>query len=314
VTGEQVDLETLGGARNQASISGVAHFVAADEEEAFATTRKLLGYLPSNNAERPPRLPSQDDANRADPTLDRLVPADGTQPYNMLEVINRVFDQGSFLEVHARFAPNAIVGFARLHGEAVGVAANQPDHLAGVLDIDASDKIARFVRFCDAFNIPLVTLVDCPGFLPGTMQEHGGIIRHGAKIVYAYAEATVPKVCVITRKAYGGAYIVMSSKYVRTDMVYAWPTAQIAVMGAESAVNILYREQLAKAEHPDEMRERLKVRFREKFGSPYVAAASGHVDDVILASETRAKLIAVLDFLRDKQATSLPKKHGNIPL
>jgi len=314
VTGEDVDLETLGGAHNHAAVSGVAHFVAQDEEDAFATTHELLSYLPSNNAGRPPRLPPQDDPHRADRALDTLVPADGSQPYDMREVVTRIFDRDTFFEVHARFAPNAIVGFARLHGETVGVVANQPDHLAGVLDIDASDKIARFVRFCDAFNIPLVTFVDCPGFMPGTMQEHGGIIRHGAKIVYAYAEATVPKVCVVTRKAYGGAYIVMSSKYVRTDMVYAWPTAEIAVMGAEGAVNILYRKQLAKAEHPDEIRERFKSQFREQFGSPYAAAASGHVDDVILPSETQTKLVAVLDFLQDKQATPLPKKHGNMPV
>jgi propionyl-CoA carboxylase beta chain len=227
---------------------------------------------------------------------------------------------GSFFEVHARFARNAVVGFARLHGEVVGVVANQPAWLAGVLDIDASDKIARFVRFCDAFNIPLVTFVDCPGFMPGTVQEHGGIIRHGAKIVYAYSEATVPKICVVTRKAYGGAYIVMSSKYVRTDLVYAWPTAEIAVLGAEGAVNILYRKRLAEVEHSDgekdveEAKAQFVAEYHERFGSPYAAAASGHVDDVILPSETRGRLIAALDFLRDKQAPSLPKKHGSIPL
>ncbi len=314
VTGEEVDFETLGGAQAHAAVSGVAHFVAVDEEDAFTTTHKLLGYLPSNNAERPPHHPPQDDPDHAASTLDRLVPPDNSQPYDMRKAITHIFDRDSFFESHARFAPNAIVGFARLHGEAVGVVANQPDHLAGVLDIDASDKIARFVRFCDAFNIPLVTFVDCPGFMPGTTQEHGGIIRHGAKIVYAYAEATVPKICVVTRKAYGGAYIVMSSKYVRTDIVYAWPTAEIAVMGAEGAVNILYRKRLAKAERPEEKKEHFVDQFREQFGSPYAAASSGHVDDVILPSETRAKLIAALDFLRDKQATPLPKKHGNIPL
>jgi acetyl-CoA carboxylase carboxyltransferase component len=314
VTGEEVDFETLGGAQTHAAVSGVAHFVAADEEQAFATTHKLLGYLPSNNAERPPRRQPQADPDHAASTLDRLVPPDNSQPYDMRKAITHIFDRDSFLEIHTRFAPNAIVGFARLHGEVAGVVANQPDHLAGVLDIDASDKIARFVRFCDAFNIPLVTFVDCPGFMPGTTQEHGGIIRHGAKIVYAYAEATVPKICVVTRKAYGGAYIVMSSKYVRTDLVYAWPTAEIAVMGAEGAVNILYRKRLAKAERPEEKKERFVAQFREQFGSPYAAAASGHVDDVILPSETRAKLIAALDFLRDKQTAPLPKKHGNIPL
>jgi len=314
VTGEQVDFDTLGGARAHAAISGVAHFVAADEDGALAVARKLLGYLPSNNAEPPPRVAPTDDSSRADLALDRLVPADGSQSYDVREVIARVFDLDSFLEVHALFAPNAVVGFARLHGDVVGVVANQPAHLAGVLDIDASDKISRFVRLCDAFSIPLVTLVDCPGFMPGTVQEHGGIIRHGAKIVYAFSEATVPKVCIVLRKAYGGAYIVLSSKAIRTDLVYAWPTAEIAVMGAEGAVNILYRKRLAEVEHPDAVREEFVAEFREQFGSPYAAAASGHVDDVILPSETRGKLIAALDFLRDKQATPLPKKHGNIPL
>jgi acetyl-CoA carboxylase carboxyltransferase component len=330
VTGEEVDFDTLGGAQTHASASGVAHFVAADEDEAFSITRKLLSYLPSNNAESPPRLPPTDDPGRADPVLNTLVPPDRSQPYDIRQAIIRIFDLGStstaqlsppksklitsFFEVHARYAPNAVVGFARLNGEVAGVVGNQPAEMAGVLDINASDKIARFVRFCDAFNIPVVTFVDCPGFMPGTMQEHGGIIRHGAKIVYAYSEATVPKVCIVTRKAYGGAYIVMSSKHIRTDLVYAWPTAEIAVMGAEGAVNILYRKQLAKVENPEEMQAQLIAEFREQFGDPYAAAASGHVDDVILPSETRAKLVAALDFLRDKQATPLPKKHGNIPL
>jgi acetyl-CoA carboxylase carboxyltransferase component len=325
VTGEEVDFDTLGGAQTHAGISGVAHFVAADEDEALAITKRLLSYLPPNNVDPPPRIGVTDDPARADPALDTLVPADGSQPYDVREVITRVFDlcsggspgepeRSSWFEVHARFAPNAVVGFARLDDEVVGVIANQPAHLAGVLDIDASDKIARFVRFCDAFDIPLVTFVDCPGFMPGTVQEHGGIIRHGAKIVYAYSEATVPKVTVVIRKAYGGAYIVMSSKYVRTDMVYAWPTAEIAVMGAEGAVNVLYRKQLAEVEDPEKARVEFVAQFRERFGSPYTAAASGHVDDVILPSETRGKLIAALDFLRDKQATALAKKHGNIPL
>ena len=314
VTGEEVDFDTLGGAQTHATASGVAHFVAADEDEALATTRRLLSYLPSNNVDPPPRIAPTDDPARADPALDTLVPPEGSQSYDIREAIARIFDLGSFFEVHARFAPNAVVGFARLNGEVVGVVANQPAHLAGVLDIDASDKIARFVRFCDAFNVPLVTFVDCPGFMPGTMQEHGGIIRHGAKIVYAYSEATVPKVCVVARKAYGGAYIVLSSKYIRTDLVYAWPTAEIAVMGAEGAVNILYRKRLAQVENPDQVRARFVAEFQEQFGSPYAAAASGHVDDVILPRETRARLIAALSFLRDKQATTLPKKHGNIPL
>jgi acetyl-CoA carboxylase carboxyltransferase component len=314
VTGEEVDFDTLGGAQTHATASGVAHFVAADEDEALATTRRLLSYLPSNNVDPPPRVAPTDDPARADPALDTLVPPEGSQSYDIREAVARIFDLGSFFEVHARFAPNAVVGFARLNGDVVGVVANQPAHLAGVLDIDASDKIARFVRFCDAFNVPLVTFVDCPGFMPGTMQEHGGIIRHGAKIVYAYSEATVPKVCVVARKAYGGAYIVLSSKYIRTDLVYAWPTAEIAVMGAEGAVNILYRKRLAQVEKPEQVRARFVAEFREQFGSPYTAAASGHVDDVILPRETRAKLIAALSFLRDKQATLPPKKHGNIPL
>ena len=314
VTGEEVDFDTLGGPQTHASRSGVAHFVAADEDRALAITRRLLSYLPSNNVEPPRRVEPTDDTAWAEPALDTLVPPEGSQSYDIREAITRVFDRGSFFEVHARFAPNAVVGFARLHGEVVGVVANQPAHLAGVLDIDASDKIARFVRFCDAFNVPLVTFVDCPGFMPGTMQEHGGIIRHGAKIVYAYSEATVPKICVVTRKAYGGAYIVLSSKYIRTDLVYAWPTAEIAVMGAEGAVNILYRKRLKDVENPEEVRAQFIAGFQEQFGSPYAAAASGHVDDVILPSETRGKLIAALDLLRDKQATPLPKKHGNMPL
>ena len=323
VTGEDVDFETLGGAQAHATVSGVAHFVVADEHEAFAATRKLLSYLPSNNAAPPARLPSTDQPDRADPLLDELVPLEDAHSYDIREIITRVFDwtgpggggpESSFFEVHALFARNAVVGFARLHGEVVGVIANQPAWLAGVLDIDASDKIARFVRFCDAFSIPLITFVDCPGFMPGTVQEHGGIIRHGAKIVYAYSEATVPKICVVTRKAYGGAYIVMSSKYVRTDLVYAWPTAEIAVLGAEGAVNILYRKRLAEVEEHEQAKAQFVASYREKFGSPYAAAASGHVDDVILPSETRGRLIAALDFLRDKQAASLPKKHGSIPL
>jgi acetyl-CoA carboxylase carboxyltransferase component len=314
VTGEAVDFDTLGGATTHAAVSGVAHFVAADEDEALALARRLLGYLPANNVEPPPRGDPTDDPGRADPALNTLVPPEGSQSYDVREAIARIFDRESFLEIHARFAPNAVVGFARLNGEVIGLVANQPAHIAGVLDIDASDKIARFVRFCDAFNVPLITFVDCPGFMPGTEQEHGGIIRHGAKIVYAYSEATVPKVAVVIRKAYGGAYIVMSSKHIRTDLVYAWPTAEIAVMGADGAVNILYRRELAQAERPDEVKEAFVAEFRDRFGGPYAAASSGHVDDVILPSETRAKLVAALDFLRDKQAAPLPKKHGNMPL
>lgn len=294
VTGEEVDFDMLGGAQTHASISGVAHFVSADEDAALSTARQLLSYLPSNNVEMPPRLEPEDHPVRPDPSLDTLVPPDGTQSYDIRGAITRIFDLDSFFEVHAHFAPNAVVGFARIRGEVVGVIANQPAHMVGVLDINASDKIARFVRFCDAFNIPLVTFVDCPGFMPGMVQEHGGIIRHGAKIVYAYSEATVPKICIITRKAYGGAYIVMSSKYTRTDLVYAWPTAEIAVIGAEGAVKILYRKRLSDVENPEEVQAQFVSEFREQFGSPYAAAASGHVDDVILPSETRGKLMCVL--------------------
>ncbi len=312
VTGEEVDFETLGGAQAHASISGVAHLVASDEAEALAFTRQLLSYLPANNVESPPTAATAVTPGNSD--LDSLVPPDGAIAYEIRDAIHGIFDSGTFFEIHAAYAPNAVVGFARLNGTVVGVVANQPAHMAGVLDINASDKIARFVRFCDCFNIPLVTFVDCPGFMPGSRQEHGGIIRHGAKIVYAYSEATVPKIAVITRKAYGGAYIVMSSKHIRTDLVYAWPTAEIAVMGAEGAVKILYGKQLRGAEDPAGKKAELMDQFRQKFGSPYAAASSGHVDDILLPSETRGKLIAALYFLRDKQASLPPKKHGNMPL
>jgi acetyl-CoA carboxylase carboxyltransferase component len=312
VTGEEVDFETLGGARAHATISGVAHLVARDEAGAVALTHQLLSYLPANNVEVPPS--AEPIAPGFDVDLDTLVPPVGSQAYDIRHAILGIFDGDSFFEIQAGFAPNAVVGFARLDGNVVGVVANQPAQLAGVLDIDASDKIARFVRFCDCFNIPLITFVDCPGFMPGTHQEHGGIIRHGAKIVYAYSEATVPKVAVITRKAYGGAYIVMSSKHIRTDLVFAWPTAEIAVMGAEGAINILYRKQLASAADPEQAREQFINSFRSRFGTPYVAAGSGHVDDVILPHETRSRLVAALRFLRDKQASVPPKKHGNMPL
>lgn len=314
VTGEQLDQETLGGANVHSTISGVAHFSTATEQEAFALTRHLFSYLPSNNAEPAPSIPPQDDPYRMDAKLNVLVPTDPAQPYDMAEVITTVFDQDSFLEIHARFAPNAIIGFARLHGQVVGVVANQPNHLAGVIDIDASDKIARFVRFCDAFNIPIFTFIDTPGFLPGQAQEHGGIIRHGAKIVYAFSEATVPKLTVLVRKAYGGAYIVMSSKYVRTDLVLAWPTAEVAVMGAEGATEILYARELTRAEDKTGAKEEKIREFREKFANPYVSAASGHIDDVIFPAETRPRLIAALELLRDKKSRLPAKKHGNIPL
>ncbi len=315
VTGEQVDLETLGGAATHGAVSGVAHFVVPDEAAAIATTRKLISYLPSNNTEPPPAIEPNDDPWRADKALDVVVPVDPSEAYDMKDVIGGVFDLSSFFEVQADFAANAIIGFARLHGQAVGVVAQQPMTLAGVIDINAADKMARFIRFCDAFNFPLITFVDSPGFMPGLAQEHGGIIRHGAKIVYAYSEATVPKLAVVTRKAYGGAYIVMSSKYIRTDLVYAWPTAEIAVMGAEGAVNILYGKDLkALGEQADDERAQLVQSFRDTFSKPYRAASSGHVDDVILPSETRARLIAGLELVRDKRSQRLPRKHGTMPL
>jgi len=314
VTREVVDLDSLGGAAVHSSVSGVAHFAAEDEAEAMAITRKLLSYLPSSNSSQPPRVTPTDDPWRADERLNTLVPTDSSDPYDVHEVINLVFDRDSFFAVHADFARNAVVGFARLHGRTVAVIANQPLFKAGVIDIDASDKIARFIRFSDAFNIPLISLIDTPGFMPGVNQEHGGIIRHGAKIVYAYSEATVPKLAVILRKAYGGAYIVMSSKYIRTDMVYAWPTAEVAVMGADGAVNILYAKQLKEQGMTAEAKAEIVAEFREKFAKPYNVAASGHVDEILIPSETRSHLIAALELLRDKKVQVRPKKHGNIPL
>jgi acetyl-CoA carboxylase carboxyltransferase component len=316
VTGEEVDLETLGGAEAHASRSGVAHFVAASEQDAFVMTRRLLGYLPANNAEDPPVGPSETLPVAEPDELDRMVPESPKEAYDIRDVIGLVADRDSFLEVHADFARNAVVGFARLEGFVVAFVANQPAHLAGVLDIDASDKIARFIRFCDAFNIPIVTLVDCPGFLPGVGQEHAGIIRHGAKIVYAYSEATVPKVSIVLRKAYGGAYIVLGSRMIRTDVCLAWPTAEIAVMGPKGAVSILYAKQLAALpeETRNAQRATLEREFRDHFNSPFVAASTGYIDDVIYPRETRPKVVAALAFLRDKQAASLPKKHGNMPV
>ena len=316
VTGEEVDVETLGGAHTHAATSGVAHFVADDENGAFQLTRRLLGYLPSNNADDPPDLEPDDRLAPNDAALDQLIPESAAMAYDVRDAIRLIVDRDSFLEVHEEFAPNAVVGFGRLHGRVIALIANQPTHLAGVLDINASDKIARFIRFADAFNIPIVTLVDCPGFLPGAGQEHQGIIRHGAKIVYAYSEATVPKVSVVLRKAYGGAYIVMSSKMIRTDVCFAWPTAEIAVMGPKGAVSILYAKQLAAAAPAtrDAERARLEGEFQAQFNTPFAAASSGHIDDVIYPRETRARITAALEFLKDKQPASLPKKHGNIPL
>ena len=317
VTGEEVDVDTLGGAETHAARSGVAHFVAEDADGALALAKRLLSYLPSNNADDPPTSETNESAVSTNTNLlDKVLPATTEEAYDVREAIRLIADSESFLEVHADFAPNAVVGFARIEGHVAGFIANQPSHLAGVLDIDASDKIARFIRFADAFNIPLVTLVDCPGFLPGAGQEHQGIIRHGAKIVYAYSEATVPKISIVLRKAYGGAYIVMSSKMIRTDVCLAWPTAEIAVMGAKGAVSILYARQL-KATPPDEReekRQQLEDEFQQEFNSPFVAASSGHIDDVIYPHETRTRVIAALDYLKDKQPATLPKKHGNIPL
>jgi acetyl-CoA carboxylase carboxyltransferase component len=314
VTGEKVGLDELGGANVHNTISGVAHFSAKNEAEALNLTRHLLSYIPDNNAQPAPFVETDDDPWRMPDGLNSVVPIDPAEPYDMRVVIESVFDLDSFLEVHAGFAPNAVIGFARLHGQPVAVIANQPMVMAGVLDINASDKIARFVRFADAFNIPLVTFVDTPGFMPGVKEEYGGIIRHGAKVVYAYAEATVPKLAVITRKAYGGAYIVMSSKHIHTDFVYGWPTAEIAVMGAEGAVNILYSDQLNAAEDGEVRKKQLVDDFKRKFASPYASAAGGHIDDILIPAETRPKLIAALELLRDKNVKNPQKKHGNIPL
>ncbi len=314
VTHEEVDREWLGGATTHTTISGVAHLAAADEASALETTRRLLSYLPQNNLGEPPRLACSDPRERADPALDGLIPEESTQPYDMHEVIRRIVDEGEFLELQPAWAGNIIIGFARFDGRSVGIVAQQPAVLAGVLDIDASDKAARFVRMCDAFNVPLLTLEDVPGFLPGVAQEHGGIIRHGAKLLYAYCEATVPKVTVITRKAYGGAYDVMSSKHIRGDVNLAWPTAEIAVMGADGAVNIIYKDEIARAADPAAERARLTAEYEARFNNPFIAAARGYVDDVIEPSETRRRVIAAFDLLASKRDRNPPRKHGNIPL
>ena len=314
VTHEVVDAEELGGAAVHTGRSGVAHLAALDEADAMDAVRRLLAHLPQNNLADAPTIASGDPRDRMDTDLDSLVPDDPSRPYDMHDVIARVVDDGAFLEIQPAWAANILVGFARLGGRAVGVVAQQPAVLAGALDIDASVKAARFVRTCDAFNVPLVTLVDVPGFLPGVAQEHGGIIRHGAKLLYAYCEATVPKVTVITRKAYGGAYDVMSSKHIRGDFNFAWPTAEIAVMGAEGAVNIIFKDEIAEAADPDAERTRLVAAYEAEFSNPYVAAARGYIDEVILPSETRPRLIRALEVLADKQDTNPRKKHGNIPL
>jgi propionyl-CoA carboxylase beta chain len=314
VTHEDVTKEELGGAMTHNAKSGVAHFAVDDDRECLALLRDLLSYLPSNNLEDAPLVESTDPDDREDATLDAIVPSAPNQPYDMLELIHTVADDSHFLEVQQHLARNIIVGFARLGGRSVGIVANQPAMLAGTLDIDASVKAARFVRFCDAFNIPLVTFEDVPGFLPGTVQEYGGIIRHGAKLLYAFAEATVPKVTVITRKAYGGAYCVMSSKHLRTDLNYAWPTAELAVMGPEAAVNILYKRELEAAADAATARAQKVAEFRDKFANPYIAAGRGFLDEVIRPRETRRKLIWALRHLEGKRDRNPPKKHGNIPL
>jgi propionyl-CoA carboxylase beta chain len=314
VTHEDVTKEALGGAMTHNGTSGVAHFAVDDDQECLALIRDLLSYLPGNNVDPAPAGTGDDPADREDPSLDTLVPAAPQQPYDMHDLVQTIVDRDSFLEVHEHFARNLIVGFARLGGATVGIVANQPAHLAGTLDIDASVKGARFVRFCDAFNIPLVTFEDVPGFLPGVAQEYGGIIRHGAKLLFAFAEATVPKVTVITRKAYGGAYCVMSSKHLRTDVNFAWPTAEIAVMGPEAAVNILYRRELEQAPDPAALRAEKVAEYRERLANPFVAASRGFVDEVIAPRQTRRRLIAALAALATKRDRNPPKKHGNIPL
>jgi propionyl-CoA carboxylase beta chain len=327
VTGEDVEMEDLGGGRAHNTKSGNAHYLAADEEDAIGYVKALLSYLPSNNLSEPPPFGDPnatvgtaptgqvaDELTDSDLELNALVPDSANQPYDMHEVILRVLDDGEFLEVHELFAPNVIVGFGRINGQSVGVVANQPTQLAGCLDIDASEKAARFVRTCDAFNVPVLTFVDVPGFLPGTDQEWNGIIRRGAKLIYAYSEATVPKVTVITRKAFGGAYVVMGSKTLGADVNLAWPTAQIAVTGAQGAVNILYRRELAAAASPDERRAELVTEYEDTLANPYVAAERGYVDSVIPPSYTRSYVARALWMLRDKRQSLPPKKHGNIPL
>jgi acetyl-CoA carboxylase carboxyltransferase component len=314
VTREEVTFEELGGAMAHNSKSGVAHFAAEDEEDALLVARQMLSYMPQNNMEDPPFVLAADPPDRMDPELDTLVPDNPNKPYDIKEIIRRVVDDGEFLEVHEHWARNIVVGFSRLGGFSVGIVANQPAVLAGVLDIDSSTKGGRFVRFCDAFNIPIITFEDVPGFLPGVNQEHGGIIRNGAKLLYAYCEATVPKVTIITRKAYGGAYDVMSSKHIRGDISYAWPSAEIAVMGPDGAVNIIFRHELAATEDPEARKAELVAEYREQFANPYVAAARGYIDDVIEPHETRPRLIEALTMLQNKRDSNPPKKHGNIPL
>lgn len=314
VTGEDVTFDALGGANAHSTISGVAHFQAPDEAACFAQIKKLLSFLPDNNLSDPEIVLSGDDVNRLDDELNAIIPDDPNKPYDMMNIITRVVDNGDFLQVHEGFAQNLIVGFARIGGRTVGIVANQPKVSAGALDVDASDKGARFVRFCDAFNIPLVTFTDVPGYLPGVQQEHSGIIRHGAKLLYAFSEATVPKINIIVRKAYGGAYIAMNSKHLGADMVLAWPTAEIAVMGPDGAANIIFKKEIGKAEDPISFRQQKIQEYRDKFSNPFIAAARGYVDDVIEPAATRQRIASALDMLAGKRETRPPKKHGNIPL
>jgi propionyl-CoA carboxylase beta chain len=314
VTGEEVEFEELGGAMSHNTKSGVAHFAAEDEESCLEDVRYLMGFLPSNNLEAPPRFEPEDDPEREDAELDTLVPDDPSKPYDMREVISRVVDDGEFFEVHEHFAKNIVCGFSRLDGFPIGIVGNQPAFLAGVLDIEASEKAARFVRTCDAYNVPIVTFTDVPGFLPGTDQEWNGIIRHGAKLLYAFTEATVPKLTVVTRKAYGGAYDVMNSKHMLADFNVAWPTAEVAVMGPEGAVNIIYRKDIASSPTPDERRQKLIDDYKAHFANPYSAAERGYIDDVIEPRQTRPKLIKALRMLQTKRVAQPKRKHGNIPL
>ncbi len=314
VTQEEVTLEELGGAAVHAGKSGVAHFVARNEEDALFRARQLLSYLPANNMADPPFVPNQDDALRQDRSLDTVIPANPNKGYDMLEVISRIVDNGQFLEIQAAWAQNILIGFARLHGRSVGVVAQQPSVLAGVLDMAASQKAARFVRFCDAFNIPLVVFEDVPGFMPGVSQEHGGIIRHGAKLLYAFCEATVPKLTVIVRKSYGGAYCVMNPRQTGADLVLAWPTAEIAVMGAEGAVNVIHRRDIRQASDPEAHKAELVRQYRTLYSTPFIAAENGYLDDIIEPHETRPRLINALEMLQNKRRQLPPKKHGNIPL
>ncbi len=314
VTNEVVTHEELGGAKVHASTSGVAHLRAANDKQCLQLVRKLISYIPSNNMEQPPFIPSDDPKDRRDEELNSLVPTDSNKPYDIKDVIKHIVDDGDFFEIHGEYAANIVVGFARIGGFSVGIVGNQPAYLAGTLDIAASLKGARFVRFCDCFNIPIITFEDVPGFLPGTGQEHGGIIKHGAKLLYAYCEATVPKITVITRKAYGGAYDVMNSKHVRGDLNYAWPTAEIAVMGPKGAVEILYRKEIASALDPKKVADEKIAEYEKLFANPYVTASYGYIDEVIEPRDTRFKLIRSLELLKEKQDNNPPKKHGNIPL